>query len=155
MSIMDVPVEAIAARKARFRREMADLDYRRSVVKLRDAGATQVKIARMIGVAQPTVQKILQRADSLAMPVEGFSGADPYEICERYAAGLISRDQLVDELTRWEYTPRARTESLVDDLIINKPGSVADLERALRRGVIDAEVYDEIGDRREALVVDA
>ncbi|WP_051196460.1 hypothetical protein [Jonesia quinghaiensis] len=86
----------------------------------------------------------------MTKPVEGFSGADPYEICERYAAGLISRDQLVDELTRWEYTPNARTESLVDDLIINKPGSVADLERALRRGLIEAELYEEIGDRREA-----
>jgi hypothetical protein len=144
---MEVPVAAREARKARHRREVADLDYRRNVVRLRDVdGLTQATIATLVGVAQPTVQKILVHAASLSMPAEGFSGADPYEICQRYAAGLMDRAQLVDELTRWEYTPRARTESAFDDLIVDEPGSTADLEDALRHGLIDDDLFDEVAD---------
>ncbi|MCA0253342.1 MAG: hypothetical protein LCH76_13860 [Actinobacteria bacterium] len=149
MAITDVPMEAVAARKARYRREMGDLDYRRNVLRLKRRGVTQTAIARMIDVAQPTVHKLLQRASSVTMPVEGFSGADPYEICQRYAADLIDRAQLIDELTRWEYAPQARTADLLDDLIVNEPGSIADLERALRRGLIDDALFDEVADRIE------
>lgn len=149
MAITEMPVEAMAARKARYRREMGDLDYRRSVLRLRRSGATQTAIARMIDVAQPTVHKLLQRASSVTMPAEGFSGADPYEICQRYAADLIDRAQLVDELTRWEYAPQARTAGPLEDLLVNEPGSLADLERALRRGLIDEALFDEVADRIE------
>lgn len=155
MTIMDIPVEAVAARKARYRREMSDLDYRRNIVRLKVSGVTQTAIARMIDVAQPTVQKLLARAATITMPAEGFSGADPYEICERYAADLITREQLVDELTRWEYAPRGRTLDAFDDLIVPVPGSIEDLERALSRGLIDDELFDEVADRLEAQAADA
>ncbi|MBN9612387.1 MAG: hypothetical protein J0H64_02785, partial [Actinobacteria bacterium] len=65
------------------------------------------------------------------------------------AADLIDRAQLVDELTRWEYRPRAHTMDLLDDLIVHEPGSPADLERALRRGLIDDELFDEVADLLE------
>lgn len=150
MAIMDIPVEAVAARKARYRREMGDLDYKRSIVRLKNVGVTQTAIARMVDVAQPTVQKLLARAASITMPAPGFSGADPFEICERYAADLIDRAQLLDELTRWEYAPRAQTTDPLDDLIVNTPGSIADLERALRRGLIDEDTFYEVVERIEA-----
>ena len=147
MTVMDIPVEAVAARKARVRRDVGELDYKRSVVRLKSSGATQKAIAQMIEVSQPTVHKLLKNAATVPMPVEGFSGADPYEICERYAADLISRKQLVDELSRWEYVPQQHTVNEFDDLLFDVPGSVDDLERALRRGLIDDELFDEIADR--------
>ncbi|MFT4187350.1 MAG: hypothetical protein QM621_02055 [Aeromicrobium sp.] len=150
MAITEVPVAAREARKARYRREVADLDYRRNMVRLKADGLTQNAIAAMVGVAQPTVQKLLARASTVTMPTEGFSGADPYEICERYAADLIDREQLVDELTRWEYAAVGCTADGLDDLVMDVPGSVDDLDRALRRGLIDDELYDEIADRIEA-----
>lgn len=149
MNMVELPAAAVSARKARYRRDLGELDYRRSVVRLRMDGASQTAIAAMIEVAQPTVQRLLQRAEAITMPRVGFSGADPFEICERYAADLITHDQLMDELTRWEYVPRAQTVDVLDDLLDEKPGSVADLERALRRGLIDEETFDEIADRLE------
>lgn len=41
---------------------------------------------------------------------EGFSGADPYEIIQRYVIGELDRAQLLDELGRWEYTPEVYGE---------------------------------------------
>lgn len=155
MSTMNVPVEALAARKARYQLEVANLDYRRNIVLMRNDGLTQKAIAEMIGVTQPTVQKILARAATVSMPTEGFAGADPYEICERFAAGLIGREQLLDELTRWDYVPRDRTSGVLDDLIIEVPGSLDDLERALRRELIDDDLFDEVADRIEARLNDA
>ncbi|PRI12500.1 hypothetical protein B4915_00880 [Leucobacter massiliensis] len=149
MAITEVPDAAHEARKARYRREVADLDYRRSIVRLKQGGLTQKSIAAMVGVAQPTVQKLLARAATVKMPAEGFAGADPYEICERYAAGLIDRAQLMDELTRWEYAPPARTNDYFDDLLFDAPGSTDDLERARRRGLIDEDTFYEVLDRIE------
>lgn len=147
MSFMNIPIEATAALKARHRREMGELDYKRNVLLLRNKGIKQKTIASMLGVAQPTVQRLLQRAESIKMPTKGFSGADPYEICERYAADLINREELVDELTRWEYIPRTSTADQLDDLVVNAPGSIADLERALRKGLIDDALFDEVADQ--------
>ncbi|RLP78574.1 hypothetical protein D9V34_17315 [Mycetocola lacteus] len=85
------------------------------------------------------------------MSHESFSGETPYAICEQYAAGKIDRAQLVDELTRWEYAPPARTKDYFDDLLFDAPGSTDDLERARRRGLIDEDTFYEIADRLEAL----
>ncbi len=147
MTVMDIPVEAVAARKARVRRDVGELDYKRSVVRLKNSGATQKEIAQMIEVAQPTVHKLLKNAATVPMPVEGFSGADPFEICERYAADLISREQLIDELTRWEYAPQQHTVNEFDDLIFEVPGSFDDVLRAFRRGLIDGPLYEELAER--------
>jgi hypothetical protein len=55
-------------------------------------------------------------------PLPGFSGATPKEICARYAAGLISRDQLIDELGRFPYQEADTTDG--DDwLTAVNPGS--------------------------------
>ncbi|MCG7305078.1 hypothetical protein MHJ63_07360 [Pseudoglutamicibacter albus] len=150
MTMKNVPPEVLAARKAQYLRNIAELDYRRNLLRLQQLGLPQTEIASLLRVSQPNVQKILQRSASISMPCEGFSGADPYEICERYAAGLIDRAQLVDELTRWEYVPQAQTNDLFDDLLMDAPGSVDDLDRALSCGLIDDELYDEIADRNEA-----
>lgn len=155
MAITSIPAEALAARKARYRRELGDLDYKRNIVLLRKRGASQTAIADMIGVAQPTVQKLLARAAAITMPLAGFSGADPYEICERYAADFISREQVLDELTRWEYAPRGRTADSVDNLIVNTQGSIADVERAMRQGLIDKELFYEVVEAIEERVASA
>jgi hypothetical protein len=83
--------------------------------------------------------------------LDGFSGATPYEICERYAAGMIDRERLVDELARYPYVPTPRTESLADDLLMTPPGTWADVCDADRRGLIPEDVYGEVMARQDAL----
>lgn len=149
MTITGTRLQEVAAKavKARHLRDVSELDYVRLVVVMVESGMSQTKIAKLVGVTQPTISKLLHRSASVPMAREGFSGADPFEICERYAADLITRDQLVDELTRWDYTPRQTTANELDDLVVHTPGSTADLERALRRGLIDDDLFDEVADR--------
>lgn len=151
MTMTDARLHEVATKalQARYRRDIGELDYRRQVVVMVDSGVSQTAIAKLVGVKQPTIHRLVERARSVVMPREGFSGADPFEICERYAADLITRDQLVDELTRWDYTPRQTTVNELDDLVVNGPGTTADLERALRQGLIDDDLFDEVADRLE------
>jgi hypothetical protein len=77
------------------------------------------------------------------MPLEGFSGATPKEICERYAAGEISREQLVDELVRFPYAPRGETDGY-DSLLVDPPGSFAEVEEAGFSGLIGLDEYEQV-----------
>ncbi|QRY42322.1 hypothetical protein JVX92_14895 (plasmid) [Microbacterium hominis] len=70
-------------------------------------------------------------------------GVDPFGICELYAAGLIPRDRLIDELTQ----VRQLLAGGLDDLVVSGPGSTADLERALRQGLIGDDLFDEVANR--------
>jgi hypothetical protein len=73
----------------------------------------------------------------------GFSGASPYEIAERYSAGEITREQLVEELVRWEYRPARATDGL--DWMTGDSGEFSEtVGRALDEGLIDDATYDEV-----------
>lgn len=83
-------------------------------------------------------------------PLEGFSGATPYEICQRYAAGLMEREQLVDELTRFPYAEGDKTDGY-DSLTVNPQGTWAEVSTAVRRGLIEDDVYKEAFNRRHGV----
>ena len=72
------------------------------------------------------------------------------DLLQSYAAGTVDRAQLVDELVRWNYAPQARPADELDDLLVDPPGSFADVEHALRQGLIDDALFDEVADRIEA-----
>ena len=148
MSI-DVREAVAVARRARSRHAVSRLDYLRELRRL--AGAlTQVELARNLGVSQPTISSALKTASGLPEPRPGFSGADPYEIAQRYAAGDLSRDQLVDELARWEYRPRDPGDGY--DWMTYEPGEWDEtVAVALRDGLLDEATYDAILDRRDEL----
>ena len=82
MTITEARMQEVAAQavKARYLREIGELDYRRSVAFLAVVGISQTTIAKLVGVKQPTIHRLLERAKSVPMPREGFSGADPFEI---------------------------------------------------------------------------
>lgn len=82
------------------------------------------------------------RVDVLPL-ADGFSGATPHEICERYAVGEIDRDRLIDELTRYPYEPGGATDGY-DSLIVDPPGTWSEVSDAERRGLIDEQVYKEV-----------
>lgn len=149
MTALNLPAEARNAVRLRQRREINDLDYRREVIQL---GKTysQRQIGRWLGIAQPSVQKTLKAAAKDPVLIEGFSGATPYEICQRYAAGLMKREQLVDELTRFPYTEGDKTDSY-DSLTVDPGGAWAEVSTAVRRGLIEDDVYESVFKRRHDL----
>ncbi|MFS3130659.1 hypothetical protein ACLM5J_19815 [Nocardioides sp. Bht2] len=132
------------ARKARLKGQLADLDYKRDVRALASL-LSQHELAREIGVSQPAISKTLKQAADLPQVPEGFSGATPLEICERYAAGEIDRDQLIKELGEWDYPPRDTTDGY-DTILVDPIGSFGDVELAHLRGLIDDAIYDAVLD---------
>lgn len=127
--------------------EVATLDYRRSIKHLEQQGRTQVEIAHALGVSQPTLSSALKVARKVPETVPGFSGAGPYEICQRYAVGQIARETLVEELARWEYAPAPEPDWLEDIVADPGPGSWFEVRDALHEGLIDAVIYDEVADQ--------
>ena len=150
MSVAEVPAEARAAVRARRRREMDELDYRRELRRLDQRGYSQREIAKWLGIAQPSVLSALRTAAKVSMPVDGFSGATPFEICQRYAAGFIDRVTLVDELTRFPYVKGGQTDGY-DSLIVDPAGTWAEVDDAVRRGLIEDDVYEEVFNRRHGI----
>jgi len=152
VTIVEVPVEARAAVLARRRKEIDELDYRRELRRLGERGYSQRDISRWLGIAQPSVLSALRTAAKVAMPLDGFSGATPYEICERYAAGFVDRAKLVDELVRFPYVKGGHTDGC-DSLIVDPPGTWSEVSDARRRGLIEDDVYEEVFNRRHHGVV--
>ncbi|MFT2753390.1 hypothetical protein [Clavibacter sp. Sh2088] len=147
MSAGDVPEEVAPAASALLRFRLAELDYLREVRRLLDAGRSEEELARELRVFRREDVARLRAAREVSLPLEGFSGALPMEICERYAVGLIDRERLVDELARYPYVPRDATDP-GDDLAVERPGAWSEVSQARWDGYIDGSVYSEVRSRR-------
>ena len=143
------PIEA--ARRAKARRELGSLDYIRNV-RLAVEELGQGTVARALGVSQPAISKLLASAEARGVaPVpDGFSGASPYEIAERYAAGDLDRDALIRELSAWPYPWNEGAHDAVHELDWmpgpEPPGSFEEVGRAFDEGLIDGDAYNRILD---------
>lgn len=90
----------------------------------------------------PPSRRALEPEGNLLQPLEGFSGATPLESCKRYAAGHLSREQLVDELVRFPYVAFERDP--FDDFSADPPGAWSELGDAEERGLIDENIYEKV-----------
>lgn len=94
-------------------------------------------LAPRLNRSEQEVEALIAQAASLADAPKGFSGADPYEIAQRYASGQLTRDQVIDELSRWPYVPseshgwEGYTSGTWEKFVIP----------AHRSGLIDDDVY--------------
>ncbi len=149
MGIWNAPEEREPAVRAVVRWRWAELDLQREIRRLQDAGVDRDELARALRIFDGQDVRHLDGARDEAMPVEGFSGATPLEICERYAVGYLDRERLVDELTRFPYVPLDKPEGW-DDLVVNPPGTWMDLSIARGEKLIDMDVYADVFDRVNA-----
>ncbi|WP_043668596.1 hypothetical protein [Clavibacter michiganensis] len=147
MGLFDAPEEVRPAQRALRVLRLVELDYLREVRRLLDSGYDAKKLIQDLAAFEPAdVDRIAAAREVLAV-VEGFSGATPYEICERHSVGMLDRERLVDELVRFPYVPRDEVDGY-DDLVVNPPGTWADVESASGDGLIDMDIYSEVFDRR-------
>lgn len=154
MATLELPIQARPAMRARYRKEIDELDYRRELLRLESAGYSQRQISNWLRITQPSVHSALKTAAKDVMPLEGFSGATPSEICKRYAGGFIDRAQLVDELTRFPYAKGGQTDGF-DSLIVDSPGTWSEVDDAARRGLVGDDVYEEVFNRRHGIIESA
>ncbi|MFT7711182.1 hypothetical protein ACMT9Y_09480 [Clavibacter tessellarius] len=147
MGLFDVPAEVRPAERALRVLRLVELDYLREVRRLLDAGYSEAKLIQDLAVFEPADRDRIAAAWEVPVEVDGFSGATPYEICERYSVGMLDRDRLVEELVGFPYVPRDEVDGY-DDLVVNPPGTWADVERASGNDLIDIDIYSEVFDRR-------
>ena len=120
------------------RAQVAELDYLRA---LREAaqGMTLDEIATQFpGVGRSELANELSQAHKLAPVPQGFSGASPFELCQRYAIGELTETGLIEQLSRWKYATLPATKV---PTIATVPGSIQDLDRARRRHLINSRLY--------------
>ncbi|WP_020693585.1 hypothetical protein [Aeromicrobium massiliense] len=146
VTLMETEALIQNARRLSRRQRVDWLDELRSVKAL-SAQFTQVELASQLGVAQPTISRKLQAAAKIPAVRPGFAGGTPNEIIDRYVAGALPREDLVDQLARWEYAKGDRTDGPLDDLTFHVEGSFDDVVTALDKGLIDESIYDEVLDR--------
>lgn len=140
--------DVLRVRKLRQRAQIAHLDYTRAAVEAVEH-VTPTELSRGLGLAQPSVRELVNRGRNLEKVRPGFSGASPYEIAQRYDAEEITREELVDQLGRWDYASGSQTDGY-DTLLVTEPGTFAEVTKAFNEGLIDGETYDAIIDRAEA-----
>lgn len=146
------PVSAV--RRLRHRHIIDRLDYLRGLRRLA-AGMTQADLARELGLTQPSISSALKSAAKVADPPAGFSGASVYEIAQRFTAGELGRDELVDQLSRWPDAPGpdrpAALDSVPDPALDNDRSPRRELGKALQDGLLDEAAYRAVLEQRKRL----
>jgi transcriptional regulator with XRE-family HTH domain len=129
-------------RRLRHRQLVDRIDYLRGLRRLART-MTQSDLARALGLTQPSISSALKSAHKVPDPRPGFSGASPYEIAQRFAAGRLTREAMIDELARWDQV--SRREGLRGlGAGRRAPGILGELRKAVRDGLIDQPTHDTI-----------
>lgn len=130
---------------AKAKQELADLHLLREVVKINKAGASQHAIADMLGVAQPTVHRMLKKARLDPTVLD----RSPREAALEYAAGELSRRAMIEELSARDYTHGhvPEPESPISDAYVR--GTWDEVTGAVTSRLIGDEEYREIVTRAE------
>ena len=137
--------------RLRSRRAVDQLDSLREMRALARM-RSQVELARGLRITQPSVSSALKTAEKIPDVRPGFSGATPYEVAQRYSAGLLSRAEVIDELARWEYASVEYSDGPLDwNAGAVTEGPWEEVARALDDGLLEPEVYDAIIDRQGEL----
>ncbi|MGQ4532201.1 hypothetical protein ACUIAC_02845 [Dermabacteraceae bacterium P13138] len=149
MTLAEKTTEELAeqAKQIRILMEMKKLDHQRILLTLFERGLDPLAIAKLIGVPRPDVEAALVQAkeEKVEQARPGFSGTSPMEVCKRYAIGQLTREQVIDELSRWEYEKVPEVElNWIDDIWPDVPGSFQDIESARYNKLIDNEIYGEV-----------
>lgn len=128
--------------RARELSEVALLDYKR-LLRAAAKQMTQTQIAGILRLSQPAIATALKRAAKVPDAVADFKAASPHEVCQRYAAGLISRDEVVRELVAWPYNDTP-TFNEFGEVQGDTSGTFTDVENAVMFGLIDDSIYEEV-----------
>lgn len=128
--------------RARELMEVVTLDYKRTLKEVYGT-LSQSQMAHVLRLSQPAVAKALQRAESVPDAVADFKAASPHEVCQRYAAGLIGREEVIRELVAWPYRS-APVFNEFGELESEIAGTFTDVDNAVSYGLIDESIYEEV-----------
>lgn len=140
-------------RTAVYRRNMSLLDARRTLKSNLEAGMAPEEANKNAGFSEAELASNMQALQGVRHLKPGFSGAGPEEICTRYAIGEISREKLLDELSRWQYNVHAQWHPY-HEFRFFMPGSYDELVMAFYKNFIDTKELDDLAERGLPLTTD-
>ncbi|OZC42396.1 hypothetical protein CH289_27330 [Rhodococcus sp. RS1C4] len=123
------------------------IEHLRSVRQLHEQKKwTQTRLAEANGVSQPAISQWLKMARIDAPDVRpGLAGGTPYEIAARYAAKMLDRKTMIEQLSTWVYETVEQAPVGEGDVPrLNLSGFNLQVGRALDERFIDEADYDRI-----------
>lgn len=114
-------------------------------------GAPRLDVALLIGVPEDTIAKWID--DAASQPIEGPEalGATAYEIAQRYAAGDLSHEQMIEALLAWPYQRDTTLDrNFWDDTVGDfwQHGTFGEtVGRAFDEGLVSGEDYEYLAQR--------
>ena len=143
------------ARHTKVRKRLTDLEVYRMINTILSTGAEPQAITQYLGIPASEREAMIQKAERVEPIRAGFSSGSPYEICQRYYVGELTRAQAIDELVRWEYKPQAKGEEWdpwgMEGGAPEVPGSWDDLDTAEVHKLIDYDLVLEVSRTRAAI----
>ncbi|MEX2984810.1 hypothetical protein [Streptomyces sp. C36] len=95
-----------------------------------------------LGLNPQAVDELVEEARRLAPVPPGRLGRSPRHVIDRYAAGEISRDEMVQALSTWPYRERGPiVEGMHDDLAVVEEGTFDEVQIARDQRYIDDEAF--------------
>ncbi len=70
-----------------------------------------------------------------------YSADSPYKICQAYADGKITREQVIAELGSWPYKPRVEYDPIDQLPLTSSQGTWMEVQLATGDGLIDYDIY--------------
>jgi hypothetical protein len=132
--------------RALVRRNVAERALRAAVNDAALAGATAADIARELRITPGEAEALVDELTAERGP-DGRLPESAYAVAERYAAGELPREEMLELLGGWEYEPD-RLERDWDDIRLPQAGTFnSTVGRAYRDGLLTREDYREIVDR--------
>lgn len=127
----------------RLRIEVMTLEYKRTLKAVKGEKIPQKAVAEKLGISQPAVAKSMKNARDVPDVLPNRIAATPFEVCQKYAAGLVKRDVLISELVRWTYSPTPMADEH-GDYKGGISGTFDEVTVAKRMGLLDGKTYAEI-----------
>jgi len=132
---------AIAARRRVADRELEREIYKAATIK----GLSQRQISDLVGnQSQATIQRILRRVSDDPSQLD----VKPAEIIDQRTAGLITTEQMMDQLMNWRYTfgGVVRIDGVATDAYMT--GDWDAIEMAFYRGQLSDHEFQQLADRQ-------
>ncbi|TFI42465.1 XRE family transcriptional regulator [Rhodococcus sp. 1R11] len=109
---------------------------------------TQTRLAKANGVSQSAISKWFQMAGIDAPDLRpDMAGGTPYEIAARYAASLLDRETMIEQLSEWVHEAASQTTFSDDDVSLsNLSGFRLQIGLAMAERFIDESDFDCIFD---------
>lgn len=124
-------------RAAYAKEELGRIEKLREISLAHQRGQSQTAIALEAGISQAEVSRSVKRVKL----VPGMIERCPREVILEFVAGEISADQMLQELSQWNYS-HAQDAEANNPLSVRTSGSWEQVSDAYNRGLIDYEDYE-------------